>query len=182
MSTQLNKDSGGYEHVSVMAPLERPRVHLTTDLDAVVCGMEHADLIDGLVVAVDHLHRKVGTKKYTKTVYLITAAETAIEAPDDLNATVEHMIKQDVSLFVVGIGFQKSLVDFDDGPAVKQENGAVVVKEEDREEEEEEEGVKQGNERMLRSIVRATQVDPQAGVWVGELAGRHGQSWHACDE
>ena len=46
------------------------------------------------VVAVDVLHRRVGTKKYTKTIYLITSAEDPIENPADLEATVQHMVQQ----------------------------------------------------------------------------------------
>ena len=46
------------------------------------------------VVAVDVLHRRVGTKKYTNTIYLITAAEDPIENPADLEATVQHMVQQ----------------------------------------------------------------------------------------
>ena len=51
-------------------------------------GMDSADLIDGLVVAVDVLHRRVGTKKYTKTIYLITTAEDKIGAFQPQTRTV----------------------------------------------------------------------------------------------
>jgi hypothetical protein len=56
------------------------------------------------VVAVDVLHRRVGTKKYTKTIYLITAAEDPIENPGDLQATVQHMVQQ-----VCGRGQRKDI-------------------------------------------------------------------------
>jgi hypothetical protein len=136
-ANQLNKDSGGYENVSVLEPIQRPSViSLPAKLDQVEVreredmyprspskhiytftpplfqpsnpfaafffhgvvpsclkkknkiGTESGDLIDGLVVAVDALHRRVGKLKFVKTVYLITAAEDRIESPGDLEATV----------------------------------------------------------------------------------------------
>mmetsp|Transcript_46476 Transcript_46476/g.104994 ORF Transcript_46476/g.104994 Transcript_46476/m.104994 type:complete len:749 (+) Transcript_46476:235-2481(+) len=145
----------GYEHVTVLADLVRPQVALLSTLDTQIeTGSDAADLIDGLVVSVDLIVRRIGKKKYLKTVYLITAAEDPIENPDDLDATVQHMIDQEVNLVVVGIDFKHTTSGASDG-------GAQVIKEEDQdagEEDEEEASVKEGNERMLLSIVRATKL------------------------
>jgi len=194
----LNEASGGYDNVSILEGVHRPSVvSLPAKLDQVQVGVEHGDLIDGLVVAVDTLHRRVGKLKFTKTVYLVTAAEDRIESPADLEATVGHMISQEISLVVVGLGFKQTLGSAvtDDVPDDTPESeaaaeaassssscssageGAPQKKDEseaeaaltpsggegdvgghsEEEEEDEEEDVKSGNERMLISIVKATQ-------------------------
>jgi ATP-dependent DNA helicase 2 subunit 2 len=87
-SNPLASDGVGYQNVNLMAPLASPRVSLLSELDAIKMGQPTADIIDGLVVAVDHMHRKIGNKKFTKSVYLITAAENMIENPGDLESLV----------------------------------------------------------------------------------------------
>jgi ATP-dependent DNA helicase 2 subunit 2 len=49
----------GYENVSVFSNLERPPVALSSRLDRIEIGQGRADLIDGLVVSVDMMFKKV---------------------------------------------------------------------------------------------------------------------------
>jgi hypothetical protein len=92
---------------------------------------------------------KIGTKKYLKTIYLITAAEDEIQSPEDLQATVGHMMDQEINLVVIGINFTHTTASFS-SDAAKKEDAAG------NEEEEVEETVKSGNEKMLLSIVKST--------------------------
>ena len=51
-----------------------PRVALLSELEAVAPEEAEADIIDGLVVAVDMLARRTDKKKYNKQLFLITPA------------------------------------------------------------------------------------------------------------
>lgn len=141
-ANELAEDHGGYEHVQVLSPLAKPPISLLAELRDVQPEEDSCDFINGLVVAVDLMHRRTNKKQYTRSIYLVTPAEDQIEGIDDLELICERMLALQTSLCVIGPGFSDAnAMEID---AVASSHGP--------ERQEMALSVKQQNEQLLRSI------------------------------
>eukprot|EP00923_Selenidium_pygospionis_P045604 GHVN01078795.1.p1 GENE.GHVN01078795.1~~GHVN01078795.1.p1 ORF type:complete len:331 (+),score=76.38 GHVN01078795.1:214-1206(+) len=101
--------SGQYLNVVSARPIAIPDIDLLSYIDeeAQPCE-EKADVIDGLVVAIDALAVHCGDKKYNKKIYLFTDGATAISNPDDLEPIANQIKGPDWSFLAVGIGMSSA--------------------------------------------------------------------------
>ncbi|ETV77423.1 hypothetical protein H257_08842 [Aphanomyces astaci] len=144
---QLNADDdNSYKHVTVVSSV----APVTIDLAKQVLAMEAAsvetpaDVLDGIIVALDLMIRRTDNKKYDKRLVVITDAATRINNPSDMEVVCTMIQNLDVHLQIIGIDFglsQDTKLERMDN--VKGENVAAP-------------SIKEENEKMLQSI--ATEV------------------------
>lgn len=151
---QLAQAGEGYENITVYSQIERPAVVLGANLrEQTQPGVEAADFVDGLIVALDLMHERTQKKKYTKTIYIITAAAYPVGSIDDLESVCERLTETETKLVVVGVDFAKS--SGPDSVAVKTEGGASMELEDTSEGDQDQDQavVKAENDQLLRQIV-----------------------------
>ena len=97
-----------------MSLLQKPDMHLLSLLDDITTENSHGDVIDGLLVAMEMLHRRVGKYKFTKKIVLFTDASSSIaDDPDGMQTIIDGMRSLDYRLSIVGVNFTE--VEEDDG-------------------------------------------------------------------
>ena len=85
-------------------------------LDDITAEQSQGDIIDGLLVAMEMLHRRVGKYKFTKKIVLFTDASGKIdEDPDSLQTIVTGIHTLDYRLSIVGVNFAEVENDDEDG-------------------------------------------------------------------
>ncbi|KDO24367.1 hypothetical protein SPRG_10445 [Saprolegnia parasitica CBS 223.65] len=136
----LHETQGGYEHVHVLSNLDEvsTRVAETMAVAQAASKDTKADVLDGIIVALDLLIRRTDKKKYEKRLVVVTDAATPIANPADMEVVCSMVQNMDVQLQIIGIDF--SITD-----ATKAEPLAVKP--------EETHDIKLENEKMLLSIV-----------------------------
>ena len=89
-------------------------MHLLSLLDDVVVENSHGDIIDGLLVAMEMLHRRVGKYKFVKKIVLFTDASSSIaDDPDGMQTIIDGIRTLDYRLSIVGVNFSE--VEEEDG-------------------------------------------------------------------
>ena len=87
-------------------------MHLLSLIDDVATENSSGDIIDGLLVAMEMLHRRVGKYKFTKKIVVFTDASSAIhDDPDGMQTIVDGIRTLDYRLSIVGVNFTEVEVD-----------------------------------------------------------------------
>ncbi|RHZ08766.1 hypothetical protein DYB26_014669, partial [Aphanomyces astaci] len=101
---QLNADDdNSYKHVTVVSSV----APVTIDLAKQVLAMEAAsvetpaDVLDGIIVALDLMIRRTDNKKYDKRLVVITDAATRINNPSDMEVVCTMIQNLDVHLQIM---------------------------------------------------------------------------------
>lgn len=71
------------------------------------------DWIDGLLVGFDMIYTKVGEKKYTKRIFLITDGENEVNESDQLEPIIDQFLRSETSLNVIALDFANQDQDSD---------------------------------------------------------------------
>lgn len=121
-NNQINDKQGGYENVNTIMYMNEPSTDLLKSLESKITSSKSKNLkffknhkphnldikgdwIDGLIVGFDMIYNKVGDKKYTKRIFLITDGESEVKEPDQLDSIVDQLIKTDTSVNIISIDF-----------------------------------------------------------------------------
>jgi ATP-dependent DNA helicase 2 subunit 2 len=100
----LHDDENGYEHVTVLSPIDTPTLSVCEKLRELAPASDdtiHADLLDGLIVSLDLMHRRTDGKKYEKKLLVITDAASKINDASDVEPVVSMIQAMDVKLQIV---------------------------------------------------------------------------------
>lgn len=82
---------------------------------------ENSDFIDALVVGLDMLERKVGSRGYSKRIFLVTDAGGDVNK-DDIARIVKTLKDKDIRLNVIGIDFEEHIEKSEE----KEENETLI--------------------------------------------------------
>mmetsp|Transcript_14585 Transcript_14585/g.41440 ORF Transcript_14585/g.41440 Transcript_14585/m.41440 type:complete len:728 (+) Transcript_14585:232-2415(+) len=96
----------GYEHVYELCDLEKPSLKCITGLRDLEAGSKRADVLDGLIVALDTMVSKT-TPKNQRRVLLLSDFRSELNQ-DDLHTVVDQLEKWSVSMDVVGVDLFES--------------------------------------------------------------------------
>ncbi|KAI0762418.1 SPOC like C-terminal domain-containing protein [Fomes fomentarius] len=125
-SNAINKQNGGYEHVTEFIPIVQPNAATLAKLQALEPSTVAGDPIDALIVGIEAQDNFLVNKKtWTRKIVLLTDGENPMEV-EDWEATVKKMNDLSISFTVVG-------VDFDDDEFPFSEENKSVIKRENEE-------------------------------------------------
>jgi len=69
-------------------------------------GNEDGNMLDAIIVAMDALCRRVGTKKFKKRIFVVTDGEKEMDGMDDGGSIIKQAQDEEIEINVVGIGDQ----------------------------------------------------------------------------
>jgi len=78
-------------------------------MDDIGSTQQEGDFLDALIVGMDLLYRKVGTKKFAKRIYLITDGGGLVGGEDDLDDIIGQLNNTDTIFTVIAINFCENL-------------------------------------------------------------------------
>eukprot|EP01065_Artemidia_motanka_P052147 TRINITY_DN9341_c0_g2_i1.p1 TRINITY_DN9341_c0_g2~~TRINITY_DN9341_c0_g2_i1.p1 ORF type:complete len:779 (+),score=293.22 TRINITY_DN9341_c0_g2_i1:73-2409(+) len=103
----LNRETGGYENITVLLPIARPTVDSVRAVEkARADGHSKADMLDALIIAADMLHRRVGKLRFGRRIFLITDAGGEVKKKDHLSNLKDSLDSQGIGLVVVSVAFR----------------------------------------------------------------------------
>ncbi|OQS04042.1 hypothetical protein THRCLA_03685 [Thraustotheca clavata] len=145
----LNEQGGEYEHVKVLTYLDEASTRVAELMaKAEPATVEtKADLLDGIIVALDIMIRRTEKKKYEKRLVVITDAATPINNPADMEVVCSMIKNMEVELQIM----YESLF-FEEVKEESIQTTALSVKDESMETTSQ--SVKVENEKMLHSIAQ----------------------------
>ncbi|ETV96595.1 hypothetical protein H310_10297 [Aphanomyces invadans] len=148
---QLNSDDGNnYKNVTVLSSIAPVTFDLAKQLQAMEAASVEtpADVLDGIIVALDLVIRRTDNKKYDKRLVVITDAATPINNPSDMEVVCTMMQNLEVHLQIIGIDFGLD-TKHEQPDGVKDEAVAASF-------------IKSENEKMLHSIATEVQGEVQS--------------------
>ncbi|RHY26300.1 hypothetical protein DYB32_007757 [Aphanomyces invadans] len=101
---QLNSDDGNnYKNVTVLSSIAPVTFDLAKQLQAMEAASVEtpADVLDGIIVALDLVIRRTDNKKYDKRLVVITDAATPINNPSDMEVVCTMMQNLEVHLQIM---------------------------------------------------------------------------------
>lgn len=102
----LHDESGGYDNIRIERDIAVPNLEFLESVDGIESETSQGDVIDGLLVAMTMINRRVKALKFTKRIFLITDAAGEIQFDQEqFDAICEGMIQEDYKLNVIGINF-----------------------------------------------------------------------------
>ncbi|RHZ85510.1 hypothetical protein Glove_65g19 [Diversispora epigaea] len=107
----MNDESGGYENISVLYPIEQPKLPILRTVDELSQGNFHADVFDALILALGMITSHCRNLKYTKKIYLLTDGESDINK-EDFGAVVEQINSSNIELNILGVDFNDEELGF----------------------------------------------------------------------
>ena len=125
---------------------QKPDMHLLSLLDDICVEQSEGDVVDGLLVAMEMLHRRVGKYKFAKKILLFTDAAAPItDDPDGMQTIIDGLRALEYKLSIVGVNFSEVESDeesgSDDVAFVRQSSTASSRTQ-----------VQKDNERVLRDL------------------------------
>ncbi|CAG8663340.1 12940_t:CDS:10, partial [Acaulospora morrowiae] len=108
----MNDESGGYENISVLYPIEQPKLPiLRTVNEELPHGNQESDALDAISLAVEMINTHCRTLKYTKKIYLLTDGESPIDR-SNREKIVEQANSSNVELNILGVDFDDEELGF----------------------------------------------------------------------
>ncbi|CAG8459083.1 11094_t:CDS:10 [Diversispora eburnea] len=119
----MNDESGGYENISVLYPIEQPKLPILRTIDELSQGNFHADVFDALILALGMITAHCRNLKYKKNIYLLTDGESDINKAD-FNTVVQQINSSNIELNILGVDFNDEELGFveENKSKIKEEN------------------------------------------------------------
>lgn len=155
-SNTLNEEyPDEYQNITIAHPINTTDLDLYRIIEAIGPEGEEGDLIESILVAMDMLAQRTGTKKYRRRIFLFTDAGNPIkfhENPSKANmktmaAILEAIKDKEVELDIIGVNFKD--IDEEDENDNDNDNDASSKKQEKKL------TLKEGNEQFLREKIIA---------------------------
>ena len=105
--TQNELEDRGYDHVYQIAELQKPSIDFVKEVESIEGGHEQADMVDGMIVAMDLLISR-STSKMKRRIILITDGKSETNV-DGVDVVFTRLAEFEIHLDVLGVG----LVDRD---------------------------------------------------------------------
>lgn len=116
----LHEESGGYDNIRIEREIAVPDLPFLESIDGIEAEEKQGDVIDGLLVAMTMINRRVKALKFTKRIFVITDASGEIQVDDEqFEAICEGMIQEDYKLNIIGIGFSDDDEEDEEGDEEK---------------------------------------------------------------
>jgi len=114
-----------YKNLSIAAPIEPVNLNLMKCADAIRCdkGVADCDFLDSLILAIDMLKTRCGTKKYSKRIFLVTDASFSSLDEHLIQAIISGAKREGIIINVISVDFMSSELD-----QVKSEKDAETPK------------------------------------------------------
>eukprot|EP00742_Colponemidia_sp_Colp-10_P004962 GILJ01005302.1.p1 GENE.GILJ01005302.1~~GILJ01005302.1.p1 ORF type:complete len:723 (-),score=144.13 GILJ01005302.1:98-2182(-) len=102
---ELHAADGGYEHVTTAREINVSDLDFLKFMDDIGATDQEGDFLDGLVVGLDALIKRVGKKAYSKRVFLITDGESPVAGKGDVPQIVNQLLNMEARFNVIGVDF-----------------------------------------------------------------------------
>uniref|UniRef100_A0A7S0TC33 Ku domain-containing protein n=1 Tax=Elphidium margaritaceum TaxID=933848 RepID=A0A7S0TC33_9EUKA len=116
-----HEEHGGYDCIEEHVKLSTPSLDLLECIDNVQCNESgvSGDPLDAILVSAEIIMSFVGTKKYTKRIFMLTDGGTAINDADQLDSIAQSFVDNDIQLNCILMNKNEHADDHDADDAIE---------------------------------------------------------------